>query len=143
VNEVFVGRCGRGAVVVAGLIGLTLVAPAAYARMSRMFHLRLEGYAGPPPEGRREEADLTLRVGEADQRFQVTKGTLLSGGGLASQVFDRVAPYKPNFILRGPKELLARVTDAPPGRRLVITGEWRAGMRDFFVGSVEDGTPAP
>ena len=133
-------RPGRRAVVVGVLVGLMLGAQATSARLAaRMVRLRMEGYVGPPPEGRREEADLTLRVDKTDQRFQVTKATLLSGG-LASNVFDRVAPYKPSFVLRGPPELLSRVGDAMPGTRLIIVGQWRAGARDLMVGSIEPGS---
>ena len=81
-----------------------------------------------------------MRVGKSDLRFQVTKATMLSGG-LASDVFQRVEPYKPNFTLRGPKELLARVTATPPGKRIVILAQGRYGTRDLLVGSVEGDAP--
>jgi hypothetical protein len=133
----------RQAVLAVGLVGLMLatLAGATHA-LPRAFRIRMEGYPGPPADGRREEADLTLRVGKADVRFQVTKATMLSGG-LAADVFDRVEPYKPNFTLRGPKELLARVTATPPGKQLVIIGQGRLGTRDLLVGSVESDAPPP
>ena len=125
------------------LVGLALatVAGSAHA-LPRAFRIRMEGYLGPPPEGRREEADLKLRLGKTDLRFQVTKATMLSGG-LAADVFDRVVQYTPNFILRGPDELLARVTATPPGKRLVIVGQGRYGTRDLLVGAVESDAPPP
>ena len=126
------------------LLGLAALPHAAAGRMAvPNVRLRMEGYVGPPPEGRREMADLILQVDKANLRFQVTKATVLSGDRLASNVFDRVAPYKPNFILRGPKELLARVKDAPPRAPLVITGQWITRSRDFMVAAVEPGKPAP
>jgi hypothetical protein len=98
----------------------------------------MEGYVGPPPSGRTEEADLTRRAGDTDRRFQVTKATVLTGNALASDVFDRVRPYTPNFNLRGPRELVDRVAKASPGTRLVIAGQWiGGGARDFLLASVE------
>jgi hypothetical protein len=129
----------RKAILAVGLVGLATLAASARA-LPRAFRIRLEGYVGAPSEERREEADLTLRVDETDLRFQVTRATMLSGG-LASDVFDRVVPYNPNFILRGPKELLARIDGAPPGKRLVIVGQGRLGTRDLLVGSVESDSP--
>jgi len=130
-------RRGRSAAM-AVLIGLVLAPHAADARpIRRIFRLRMEGYVGAPAEGRREQADLTLGVDTKKQRFQVTKATLLSDDGLPADVFDRVKPYEPNFILRGPKELLARVGEAVSGTRLVISGEWIEGSRDFLLASVE------
>ena len=133
----------RNRMLAVGLVGLVLATAvgSAYA-LPRGFRIRLEGYLGPPPDGRREEADLTLRVGKQDLRFQVTKATMLSGG-LAAEVFDRVEPYKPNFTLRGAKELLARVAGTPPGKRHVIVGQGRYGTRDLLVGSVEGDAPPP
>jgi hypothetical protein len=130
----------RGAVV---LLACAALAPRAVgARIRRNIRLRMEGYLGPPPAGRSEQADLTLRAGGADHRFQVTKATVLSGNALAADVFDRVRPYEPNFNLRGPKELLDRVAKASPGARLVLSGTWIGGAtRDFLLASVE--TPQP
>jgi hypothetical protein len=128
-------------IVAVGVVGLglaTLCGPT--HALPRAFRIRMEGYLGPPPDGRREEADLTLRVGKSDLRFQVTKATMLSGG-LAAKVFELVEPYKPNFTLRGAKEMLARVAATPPGQRLVIVGQGRYGTRDLLVGSVESETP--
>ena len=129
----------RRATAAVGLIVLATLAGSAHA-LPRAFRIRMEGYVGAPPEGRREEADLTLRVGKGDVRFRVTKGTMLSGG-LAADVYKLVEPYKPNFTLRGPKELLARVSGSPPGKRIVIVGQGRYGTRDLLVGSVEADAP--
>jgi hypothetical protein len=103
----------------------------------RLHRLRMDGYVGPPPKGRRERADLLIRAGKKDLRFQVTAATVLSGDVLPSAIFARVRPYRPNFILRGPQGLLEQVADAAPGARLRILGGWRPGSRDLLVSSVE------
>src|SRR5262245_53401524 len=120
-------------------VAVLLLALVVFPRVSsgrvvmKSVRLRMEGYVGAPPEGRKEQADLILRVDDADRRFQVTKATVLSGDRLASDVFDQVAPYKPNFVVRGPKELLARLKDATPGTPLVVTGQVMGRSRDFMV----------
>jgi len=103
----------------------------------RLFRLTLEGYVGAPPEGRRERADLRLRAGKTDVRFQVTEARVSSSSMLPSTIFNRVRPYRPNFILRGPRELIERVEKAAPGDHLRIVGGWRSGTRDLLLSSVE------
>lgn len=102
-----------------------------------MYTLRMDGYVGQPPEDRREMADLRLRVAGEDVRFQVTSAKVLSGSISAQNVFNRVRPYRPNLILRGPKDQLARVAHAPRGAVLRIIGSWRPGSQDLMVSSVE------
>ncbi len=118
----------------------------AHARTGpRLLTLRLDGYVGDPPQGRREQADLRIRAGEKDLRFQVTGATVLSGDMLPSAIFSRVRPYRPNFILRGKQEPIERVANAAPGDRLRILGAWRPGTRELQVSSVETppGASAP
>src|SRR5262245_60530862 len=106
---------------IAGVAMLAAFLPAAVATARvgpRLNSLRIDGYVGPPPEGRRERADLQLRVSGKDVRFQVTGATVLSGNMLAANIFNRVRPYRPNFILRGSKSVLARVANAEPGAHL-------------------------
>lgn len=133
-----------GDTLIARRLLLLLVAAAAlvpvlgHAQVGRhRIRLRMDGYVGAPPEGRREEADLTLRVGETYHRFQVTHAVVLSGQALAADVFDRRRPYKPSFFLRGPKELLDPLGHATPGTRLRIIGVWIPGSSDFLVASIE------
>ena len=104
--------------------------------------LPLDGYVGDPPEGRRERADLRIRAGQKDLRFQVTGARVTSGDILPSTIFNRVRPYRPNFILRGKPELIQRVEDAAPGDQLRIVCAWRPGSRDLLVSSVEASRPA-
>jgi hypothetical protein len=103
----------------------------------RPLRLNLDGYVGDPPEGRRERADLRLQAGSTEVRFQVTRARVSSSTILPTTVFNRVRPYRPNFILRGPRELIQRVAKAAPGDRLHIMGAWRSGTRDLLLSSVE------
>jgi hypothetical protein len=88
-------------------------------------------------------ADLTLRSGSTDLRFQVTDAIVLSGGGLAARVFDHVRPYHPNFFLRGPEELLKPLSHAADRTSWRLVGVWRPGTRDLMLGSVEASTTPP
>jgi len=133
----------RAVVVALACVGLACVARppragAAAFRVPENLRLRMEGYVGPPAAGRSEAADLTLRVGDVDRRFQVTKARVLIGDVQASEVFDAVRPYRPSFVLRGPRELLDRIAGATPGTRLVVSGEVVGGpSRDFLVAGVD------
>ena len=130
-------NAGRILAVVA-LVAAVLPGPAAPTAGPRAHRLRMDGYVGPPSgERRREMANLLIRAGKKDVRFQVTAATVLSGGMLASQIFSRVRPYRPNFILRGPEKVIGPFEHAEPGTQLRITGVWRAGGRDFMVSSIE------
>ena len=104
---------------------------------TRLFRLNLDGYVGDPAAARREQADLQLRAGQTNVRFQVTRATVSSSDILPSTIFSRVRPYRPNFILRGPRELIQRVAKAAPGDHLRIVGGWRSGTRDLLLSSVE------
>ena len=126
----------RRQVLVLGL-GAALAPVAARARVRGRALMRMDGYLGPPPAGKREQADLVLRVADKDYRFQVTKAVMLSGNALPADVFNRLAPYKPSLILRGPAELLARFTAAAPDGHLSVSGQLIAGSRNFLVSAVE------
>jgi hypothetical protein len=106
-----------------------------------LFTLRLDGYVGDPPAGRRERADLHLRAGDTNLRFQVTRATVSSSHMMPSTIFNRVRPYRPNFILRGPRALVQRVEKAAAGDHLHIVGGWRPGSRDLLLSSVEPAKP--
>jgi len=130
-------------VVRALVVVLALVAVAAEARMPRTVRMRMEGYIGPPHEGRHEQADLLLRCPSTDVRFQVTKATVVSSSLLPSHVFDRVKPYRPNFYLRGPDTLVAPFCAAAADTRWRFDGAWRPGTHDFQVGGLEPIHEAP
>jgi hypothetical protein len=115
-----------------------LMPGAAGARMGSRIHLlRMDGYVGPRAEGRREMADLVLRANGTDVSFQVTSASVLTGNLHAATVFDRVRPYRPNFFLRGNRNLLVKVQHAAAGSHLRIQGHWRSGTRDLMVSSIE------
>jgi len=105
----------------------------------RLVMIRFQGWVGPPPEGRLAEADLLMQHRQTRVRFQVDHAFVLSGDVL--QVFEDVRPYKPNFELDGPPELLARIDGAHEGNRLEITGMHRFGTQRLQVTAVE--TPKP
>ena len=124
----------------AGGLVLVFVLPAGVSTARRAgvsYRLRLDGYVGPAPEGRREMADLVLQAGEKNVEFQVTDATVLSGHILPSAVFSRVRPYRPNFMLRGPTDLVQQVEHAETGAKLRIVGLWRSSSRNLLLGSVE------
>ena len=125
---------------VAGMAFVASVFPAAVAGgrvLPSPIQVRMDGYVGPPPERRREVADLQLRAGQKDVRFQVTAARVLNGGITASEMFQQVRPFRPNFRLRGTPELIATVADAAAAARLRIIGTWRRGSRDLILSSVE------
>jgi hypothetical protein len=97
----------------------------------------MDGYVGDPPAGRRERADLRLQAGQKDVRFQVTSARVSASSILPSTIFSRVRPYRPNFILRGKRELIEQVGKAAAGDHLRIVGGWRSGTRDLLLWSVE------
>ena len=103
----------------------------------RLVRLTMNGYVGDPPAGRREQADLRLQAGHAAVRFQVTRARVSASSILPATIFSRVRPYRPNFILRGNRELIQRVEQAAPGDHLRIEGGWRSGTRDLLLSSVE------
>ena len=127
-----------GARLVTALLLFSALLPTVVSAKSvRMYNLRMDGYVGQPPEDRREMADLRLRAAGEDVRFQVTGARMLTGSVSIQSFLNRVRPYSPNLILRGPKDLLARVAHAPRGAVLRITGSWRPGSQDLLVSSVE------
>lgn len=129
-----VGRVVAGIALVAALLPVAV----ATGRMAGTpYRVRMDGYVGSPPEGRREMADLLIRAGSKDVRFQVTAATVISGNALPATIFRRVRPYRPNFILRGPQEKIRQVEGAASSARLRIVGLWRTGSRTFLVSSVE------
>jgi len=116
------------------LAGL-LLASAAHARRGLPIRLRMDGYIGAP-EGRREMADLVIQADGKDYRFQVTNALLLSGHGLPSSLFAAVRPFRPNFFLRGPNEVLKKFTDMPPGAHMRIVGQVTRGTRNLLVSEI-------
>jgi hypothetical protein len=119
------------------LLSCLAAAEARAATAPRLNTLRLDGYVGPPPAARHEVADLWLRAGAGEVRFQVTDARVIAGGSRASTILREVRRFRPNFTLRGPAELVARVADAPLGARLRLIGTCRIGARDLSLTAVE------
>jgi len=46
-------------------------------------------------------------------------------------------PLPATFDLQGERPLLARLTSADAGHRVIILGEWRPGRRDLFLYAVD------
>src|SRR5438552_18913596 len=51
-----------------------------------------------------------------------------------------VAPFTPNFLVVGPKELVAQLRDAPPGTAVRIEGLVNRGAHTYFLRRVEKPT---
>jgi hypothetical protein len=117
---------------------LAVLAPAAgAATVQRLNTLRLDGYVGDPPPNRHERADLTMRAGQVEVRFQVTEARVIKGNSTGTILLREVRRFRPNFTLRGPADLIAKVAAAPRGARLRIFGTTRLGERTFSLMSVE------
>lgn len=131
-------RIGARLLTAAVMVAALMPAAAGAVRVGpRMYTLRMDGYVGQPAPGRREMADLRIRAAGEDVRFQVRSARVLTGGMSAANVFNQVRPYRPNFVLRGPKDQLRRLANAPRGAVLRISGRWRPGSQDLLVSSVE------
>ncbi|MDX2167785.1 MAG: hypothetical protein SF182_12000 [Deltaproteobacteria bacterium] len=107
------------------------------ATVQRLNTLRLDGYVGDPPPNRHERADLMLRAGQRELRFQVTEARVIKGNSTGAIILREVRRFRPNFTLRGPAELVAKVADAPLGARLRLFGTTRLGERTLSLMSVE------
>jgi hypothetical protein len=130
------GRATRRAI--AALVLTVLAATSLHAgRGLRPVRLRLEGYFGAALEGRPGDPTLTVRVGERDRLFQVTKGRRPSGRGFAADVFAQVRMYTPNFIFRANKKRIAEIAAVADGTPVVFDGQWLSGSVDFVVDAFE------
>jgi hypothetical protein len=126
----------RAALALLMLAGSTPAAAGA-ATVQRLNTLRMDGYVGDPPPNRRERADLTMRAGQTLVRFQVTEARVIKGNSTGATILREVRRFRPNFTLRGPAELVAKVAEAPLGARLRIFGTCRLGERTLSLMSVE------
>lgn len=107
--------------------------------------VRLEGRMGAPSSDRVAAADVVLRVGDRDLRFQVDEARVLRGDRFGPDVLAELAGRWPSLFARGPAPLLERLVAAGSGDRIVLTGYHRAGSREFSVAEVKvaDGAAAP
>jgi hypothetical protein len=103
----------------------------------RVAQLRLDGYVGPPAPGRSSAADLVLEHAGRRIRFQAESARVLQGDRSGQDFLDEVSADPPKLILQGPDEVLAKLEQAQPGDRVVLTGYHRSGSRTFALSSVE------
>lgn len=121
---------------------LMLTAPAG-ARVRRPITLRIEGGFDTAPGGVRPLRTIEVRIGkETSRQLAVTKVVNQSSGALGATILDEVARYKPAFRLLGDASLLARLTSAPAGQRVVVTGNLTSG-RNVLLSTVEAEAAAP
>jgi hypothetical protein len=122
---------------------LALVAPAD-ARARRPITLRVEGGFESAPGGVRPLRTIEVQIGkEASRQLAVTKIVNQSSGALGATILDEVARYKPSLRLLGDATLLERLTSAPAGQRVVLTGNLSSG-RSVLLSMVEvDAVPSP
>ena len=76
---------------------------------------------------------------EAQRWLGVTKARTVGGDQPldGKDVLAVVAPFTPNFLVVGPKELVAQLRDAPPGTAVRIEGLVNRGSHTYFLRRVE------
>ena len=86
-------------------------------------------------------ASLAFAGGSTDERrwLGVTKARTVGGDQPrdAKDVLAVVAPFTPNFLVVGAKDLVARLRDAPPGTAVRVEGLVNQGSRTYFLRRVE------
>ena len=84
---------------------------------------------------------LAFAGGRTDEQrwLGVTKARTVGGDQPldGKDVLAVVAPFTPNFLVVGPKELVARLRDAPPGTAVRVEGLVNRGARTYFLRRVE------
>lgn len=118
-------RACRGTPAIAALLVLaaffTLAAPSA-ARRGGPITLRIVGTLDPA-SGARSLATVEVRIGkEMARQLAVDKIVNQTSGPLGSRILDEAKRYKPAFRLVGDEELIAKLTSAPKGARIAVTG---------------------
>jgi hypothetical protein len=76
---------------------------------------------------------------EVRRWLAVTTARTIGGDNalLGRDVIERVAPLEPNFLVVGPRALLARVRKAPPGTRLRLEGLVSVMSRTWMLRDVQ------
>ncbi len=97
--------------------------------------ISLEGRWGPPasPSG---APVLTLGYRATIYEFQLVRLRVLTGSVLYSRILADVQPYRPNFLLRGPRAEMRKLAAIRPGEHVVIIGWIPAGGNDVLVSSI-------
>jgi hypothetical protein len=102
--------------------------------------IRIEGYLGTP-QPRSGTTDLTLGHKVKIYRFQLTRLQVLFGNEPYSHILADVQPYRPNFVLYGPKSEMRKLDTAQLGERIEITGTIHEGGRNVLVQDIKVGPP--
>ena len=107
--------------------------------------LKLEGVI-QPTKGAAQRTGFTVTSlafadgGTYEHRWLgVTKARTVGGDQPldGKDVLAVVAPFTPNFLVVGPKELVSQLRDAPPGATVRIEGLVNQGSRTYFLRRVE------
>ena len=80
---------------------------------------------------------------DAQRWLGVTKARTVGGDQPldGKDVLALVAPFTPNFLVVGPKELVVQLRDVPPGTAVRIEGLVNRGSRTYFLRRVERDVP--
>ena len=102
--------------------------------------IKLIGFLSEPGPAVGPKPVLTLALAGDDKRYSFTltdmrimAGPLITPGDILSQV----RPYSTSFYLRGPREVMAEISDTAPGQQLSILAEYSRADRVLFVQGVE------
>ncbi|HEV8715079.1 MAG TPA: hypothetical protein VGX03_19895 [Candidatus Binatia bacterium] len=102
--------------------------------------IKLIGFLNEPTPATSPKPVLTLALAGDEKRYTFTvtdmrimAGPLITPGDILSQV----KPYSTNFYLRGPRDVMAQISDSSPSQQLSILAEYSRADRVLLVQSVE------
>jgi hypothetical protein len=89
--------------------------------------------------------DLTLAIGDKSVPYSVLQAQKMTGNpAMGPEIFSALGPGPPPLRVEGRDAVVAKITGAKPGTRLVITGNLNAGNAFLTLMSVEAApTPSP
>lgn len=87
--------------------------------------------------------DLTLAIGDKSVSYCALRAQKMTGDpATGPEIFSALGPGPPPLRIEGRDAVVAKITGAKPGTRLVITGNLNAGNAFLTLMSV-DAAPAP
>lgn len=87
--------------------------------------------------------DLTLAIGDKSVSYCALRAQKMTGDpATGPEIFSALGPGPPPLRVEGRDAVVAKITGAKPGTRLVITGNLNAGNAFLTLMSV-DAAPAP
>jgi hypothetical protein len=100
--------------------------------------IELIGHIGKPFPQETGGWDLTLGVGltATVYHYHLFNLRVINSGRLGGDILAEVEPYKPNFLLFGVSEEVAKLSGATPPEIVKITGWRRSGSRIVLVTEV-------